>query len=154
MNTRTLKPTAVALLIGLVGAPYVLADLTGNQTLGSSPEAMDTFILDCPNMTNNVRARVSDLTNNDNNTAANLIVQVIGPSGTARMRTDVAGDSGTGEGGSSSSWTARIGDGLGPYDVTFEKDASGTEYYTGEALCYDDDDDELGGEDLDRTQNQ
>lgn len=153
MNTRTLKPTAVALLIGLVGAPYVLAD-TVNETLGSAATAMDTFVLDCPNNTNNARARGWDLTNNDNNTAANLIVQVIGPSGTARMRTDVAGDSGTGEGGSSSGWTTRIGDGLGPYDVTFEKDASGTEYYTGEALCYNSNDVDLPGEDLDQMQDQ
>lgn len=146
MHTKTLKANAVSLLIGMVGMSYVHAATTGNQQLPSAATAVDIFVLDCPASTNNARANVSDLTTeNPDNTSARMLVTVIGPNGTAAGATD------TSEGGGSSAWTVRVADGLGPYDVTFEKitasggAASGVEYYKGTAYCYDASNVSLGG---------
>lgn len=138
MNTKTLIDTAVSLLIGMVGASGVLAADTNNpEQLPNSGTAVDVFVLTCGAGTNNARAQAWDLTNeNPDNTAARMLVMVIGPNGVALAATD------TNEGGSPSSWTGRVGSGVGPYDVTFEKitagggAASGVEYYRGTAYCY------------------
>ena len=151
MNTRTLKLTAVVLLAG--HASYVSADFTANpEMLGTSPTSTDAFTLDCAGNANNVRARVTDLNNeNPDNTAAQLYVMVMDPfTGTSKGVKD------TSEGNASnwSGWSLRVYGGLGPYDVTFEKvnasgaAAGGSEYYRGEAECYDPGNSALAGENL------
>lgn len=146
MNTKTLKNNAVTLLIGMVGASYVHADVTDNpEQLPSAGTAVDTFELSCPALTHNARAKVEDLTNepDPNNTQALIFVTVIGPDDTASAAaaTD-QNPAPTGEGGGSSPWSPRVMAGSGLYDVTFEKItangglASGVEYYKGTALCY------------------
>lgn len=139
MNTFKSMSVMLALALGMASPYPVLADSTGNQSLGDPRTAQDVFEFECPAKTVDATADVKDRADGaENNVDAQMVVQLTKMGKGAALAVDDRDKNGNptdGDGDGLFSPEATLVGGPGVYTVMFLKTDIGRENYVGRVNC-------------------